>query len=422
MIKRYIKHTWAMLRQQKLFGTLYIIGTAIPVALTMIVITFQNIRVGSIYPEEHREELWCSQLACNNTTMGPLSLSFAQKCFYPLKGAEAVTAMRTRKPVFVQLPDGKNMISVNNLPTDPAFFRVFDFQFLEGKPFSDADFSSGRQCAVVAASLARRLFGDRQAVGRTILLDYAEYTITGVVRDASSLTPLTYAQLYTPYTCLHEEINPTATCGPYKVCIRAGKDKGPQLQAEVEEYLRKYRLLAGDSLIHVEIPRQAWEYNQKSKFGFIDDDTVQHAIRVFGGLILMFLLVPALNLSGMISGQMEGRLPEMGIYKAFGATRSRLLKQVLGENLVLTLLGGLIGLLLSWGILVLGRSWVFDFFSPGFYLGSDTDVLINADMLFSPWVFLFALLVCIVLNVASALIPAWTALRTEIVYSLNQKK
>ena len=124
----------------------------------------------------------------------------------------------------------------------------------------------------------------------------------------------------------------------------------------------------------------------------------------------------------MISGQMEGRLPEMGIYKAFGATRSRLLKQVLGENLVLTLLGGLIGLLLSWGILVLGRSWVFDFFSPGFYLGSDTDVLINADMLFSPWVFLFALLVCIVLNVASALIPAWTALRTEIVYSLNQKK
>ena len=48
MIKRYIKQTWAMLKQHKLFGSLYIIGTAIPVALTMIVITFQYIRVGSI--------------------------------------------------------------------------------------------------------------------------------------------------------------------------------------------------------------------------------------------------------------------------------------------------------------------------------------------------------------------------------------
>ena len=44
MIKRYIKQTWAMLKQHKLFGSLYIIGTAIPVALTMIVITFQYIR------------------------------------------------------------------------------------------------------------------------------------------------------------------------------------------------------------------------------------------------------------------------------------------------------------------------------------------------------------------------------------------
>ena len=70
MIKRYIKQTWAMLKQHKLFGALYIIGTAIPVALTMIVITFQYIRVGSIYPEEHYQSDSFTELDRSDWFMG----------------------------------------------------------------------------------------------------------------------------------------------------------------------------------------------------------------------------------------------------------------------------------------------------------------------------------------------------------------
>ena len=151
---------------------------------------------------------------------------------------------------------------------------------------------------------------------------------------------------------------------------------------------------------------------------------VVKSLRIWGGLLIVFLIVPALNLSGMIAGRMDGRLPEMGICKAFGATRRYLLRQVLNENLVLTLIGGCLGLLISWSVLVAGRHWVFDFFSPGFYIFTENtdDVLLTGEMLFSPWIFLSAFLVCAVLNVASAMIPAWNALRTEIVYSLNQKK
>lgn len=60
----------------------------------------------------------------------------------------------------------------------------------------------------------------------------------------------------------------------------------------------------------------------------------------WGGLVLIFLLVPALNLCAMISTRMKNRLPEMGICKAFGADRGRLLRQILIENLILTCLGG----------------------------------------------------------------------------------
>ena len=110
MIKRYIKQTWAFLKQNKLFGSLYIIGTAIPVALTMIVITFQYIRVGSIYPENHRDEIWVSERGAFLGGVSSISQYLVEKWFYPLRKYGPVTAT-TNSSFFVQLPDGKRQVS-----------------------------------------------------------------------------------------------------------------------------------------------------------------------------------------------------------------------------------------------------------------------------------------------------------------------
>lgn len=430
MIKRYFKQTWAFLKQNKLFGVLYIIGTAVPVALTMIVITFQYIRVGSIYPENHRDELWISQRAKCKVAGGFISRRIAEEWFYPLRKYGPVTAVRLYKEFFLQLPDGQTMKCIKNLPTDADFFKVFDFEFLAGKPFSESDFHSGRHCAVIAASVAEQLFGSAaEAVGKTVKMDFTDYLVTGVVKDASSLTPITHAQAYIPYTCLNERVDPTPLnlCGSYTICIRAPKDKGVLMEAEIQNKLRQTRIENDDEHAFVDVPCISWQHNSvdlRKASDHVSVDTVTRAFKIWGALLIVFLIVPALNLSGMIAGRMDGRLSEMGICRAFGATRSYLLRQVLNENLVLTLIGGFIGLLISWGILVLGRNWVFDFFSPGFYFFKENtdDVLLRSEMLFSPWIFLSAFLVCAILNVTSAIIPAWNSLRTEIVYSLNQKK
>ena len=71
-------------------------------------------------------------------------------------------------------------------------------------------------------------------------------------------------------------------------------------------------------------------------------------IRTYGTILLALLFVPALNLAGMIASRMKRQLSEMGIRKAFGASKASLLMQVFWENLFLTGLGGLLGLLLSY--------------------------------------------------------------------------
>ncbi len=139
--------------------------------------------------------------------------------------------------------------------------------------------------------------------------------------------------------------------------------------------------------------------------------------------IFMLLFVPALNLSGMVVSRMERRLPEMAIRKAFGARRHTLLWQVIMENLTLTLVGGFIGLFLAWLALYVWRDWIFYMFfsfnSWGLY---GRVPIIEGEMLFAPAIFLICLLVCCVLNLLTAALPAWWSLRKPIVESMMTKK
>ena len=63
--------------------------------------------------------------------------------------------------------------------------------------------------------------------------------------------------------------------------------------------------------------------------------------------LVIILLVPSLNLCGLSSSRMQQRTAELGVRKAFGATRGVLIRQMLNENLVLSVVGGIVGLVLQ---------------------------------------------------------------------------
>ena len=146
-------------------------------------------------------------------------------------------------------------------------------------------------------------------------------------------------------------------------------------------------------------------------------------IRTYGTILLALLFVPALNLAGMIALRMKRQLSEMGIRKAFGASKASLLMQVFWENLFLTGLGGLLGLLLSYLIVYCGRNWLPDLLSAySDVIPEGVDSFLTPGMLLNPVVIGITFLVSLILNVLSALIPALHALKKDIVYSLNDKR
>lgn len=72
---------------------------------------------------------------------------------------------------------------------------------MHGKPYGQ-EFVSGEKKLVVTRSLARRLFGIDNAVGRIISLGFVDYTVCGVVADVSVLAEAAYAEAWAPYTAL----------------------------------------------------------------------------------------------------------------------------------------------------------------------------------------------------------------------------
>lgn len=439
MIKSYLKQAWGLLKQNPLFSTLYVAGTGLAIAMTMIMAVIYYVKIAPVYPEANRMNTHYLTSARfqkgvegnKRTVQWAVSYKALQEWFYPLKNVEAVSASLGDDMVdnsFIQPADRSGDFPASVKLTDPGFFRIYSFYFLEGKAFTQSDLASGIRTAVITEELARRLFGTAEEVaGRSFSLNYINYRVCGVVRSASYLTPKSYAQIYLPYTVANGYED-----GKYNIPYSGAftltfltKDavQAKALHAEIEELVRK------ENLLH----ENEWQMN-------IWSQPVSHVLSVFQSsvslefdtwatvhyfllVLLVLLLVPALNLSGMIAGRMENRLSEMGVRKSFGAGRVKLLSQVMWENLLLTLLGGVLGLIIAWLVLYVCREWVFTVLDAWpTMIPEGTDVRVSGEMLFAPVVFFAALLLCVMLNLLSALIPAWHSLRKPIVYSLNEKR
>lgn len=144
--------------------------------------------------------------------------------------------------------------------------------------------------------------------------------------------------------------------------------------------------------------------------------------------MLLILLVPLLNLSGMVGSRMEARLTEFGTRKSFGAGPRSIIAQIAGENLLMTILGGVLGLLLSWLIIALFTQQI-NALVPGnvlvesyTYRVPESGGFFDFRDFFNVGLYALLLVILAVLNMISAFIPALKVIRRPITESLNYKK
>ena len=440
MLRTYLKQAWELMKQNRLFSTLYIVGTTLAIAMTMMMSIIYYVRLAPVYPEERRTTtLYMGGLKLAQTydnggwawwTNG-YSHRAVTEWLRPLEDAAVVSGYCNgwSNAAYVQRPDGREDEPVKVRLSDPEYFRLYSFRFKDGAAFTQDDFDGGMYRAVITDRLARLLFGaDTGVTGRTFLMNYRTFTVCGVVEAPSKLMEHSYADMYAPYSIEKDLLKSTNEhaweMGPLDITIAARDKEGiARIRQAIDEHLQRYNTSHQGENLTLEIqggPSTHWQSVLESTAG--SEGSMGKAVRQLLLILLVLLLVPALNLSGLIASRMESRLAEMGIRKTFGAWRSTLLNMVLWENLLLTFIGGFIGLLVAWACLFLGRGWVFTILDSYATRVAGDAAYVSGEMLFAPLVFVCALALCLVLNILSAFIPAWWSLRHPIVQSLYEKR
>lgn len=421
-----IKQAFAQMRTQPLISAITIIGTALAIFLIMIVVMLHEVLVEPFAPESNRDRFLHVQYMSignrnwgDNTSNGPMSWTTAKECFKKLTTPEAVTAYVVNEEAQpLQLP-GHPSISADVRQTDADYFKVFNFSFIDGKPFDQATFDAGLPVAVISESVSRELFGTTESTGREFLLSHAPYKVTGVVKDVSTLATQAYAQVWIPFTS-------TATCdwlwcdehmGNFSVTILArDRDDFPAVREEAERMLKDWNTAHEDAGWYF-ISRNR-PYDQE-KFviyvGANNEPDVDGARRNRLIVYLILLIIPAINLSSMTQSRMRQRISEIGVRRAFGATRSGIVGQLIVENFAVTMVAGIVGFLLSVAFAYIFRVALF----TADYASTLNEPIIDMSILLHPSTFLMALLFCFILNLLSSGIPAWRASRTNVVNALN---
>lgn len=294
--------------------------------------------------------------------------------------------------------------------TDGEFWKILDFEFLEGGPFNSDDVEKARFVAVINATTRRRFFGDAPALDQTIEADGQRFQVVGVVPDVPELRTVPFADIWVPLTTAKSDAYRRELMGGFKAIFLAGSSPGFPLIKEEFRTRMKTVDLPRDFQRMIAVPETALEHAASSLVheadqivhgggslvGSLDHGTGDISLARFwaaaGLLSLIFMLLPSLNLVNLSVSRILERASEIGVRKAFGASSRTLVGQFVVENVVLTVVGGVIGFVLSRLVLdALGASGLF----------ASTQFRLNGR------VFLYGLALAVFFGVLSGAYPAW---------------
>ena len=421
------------MRQNKLFTSIYVAGTGLSIAFTMVLFIIYYVKFAPVYPEYNRDRT----LVINNMAVAEKGAEGWNSCNtgaspkiaelvkgLPHLDEVGMAMMNTRAESTVLLPNSNEQLEVTPGMVDAGFWKVFTFQFLNGKPFDEVSVEAELPIAILTESLAKRIFASTDIVGQYISYDGKDMQVVGVVADVTGTTPATAADLYIPlyYGGANRPSKyDMGLLGSVSIYMTAPTQEDVEtLRTEVIDVLNRYDQEDKQfSHFWMNQPDVWWKSTFRDNCSSEPD--IPGIIRGILYMLLALLFIPAMNLCGMISSRTDERMSELGVRKAYGATNAGLISQVLTENLLLTLVGGAVGLALAYLIALTGGNWVYHLFD-NFVMPGGVNPSYTVEMLFNPTLFLSVFGLCVILNLISALVPTILALRHTIIYSIQSKR
>ena len=408
MLKSYLKLAWKVLWRRKFFTAISLFGIGFTLVGLMVATALLD-HMFAPYPPEVRQDrtlgIYRAEMTGGRSAWhSSPGYRLLDRHARDLPGVERLAI--TANPAEVYSYQGGRRVKLAIRRSDAEFWRVLDFQFLEGGPFTDQDVSNGSRVAVINASTRDRFFGGPPAVGRTIEADGQHFRVIGVVPDVPILRQTSFAELYVPVTTAKTDSYRDELLGGFTGLLLARSPADfPAIKAEF-----------ASRLPHVPLPSERWEKltSRASTFfeyaaemsipGDASDSKPALLWAAIVGMMLLFALLPTVNLVNLNMSRIMERASEIGVRKAFGASSRTLIGQFIVENVVLALLGGVLGFA--------GSVLVLEAFSR-------SGLVPYAQFGLNYRIFLYALGITVLFGILSGVYPAWRMSRLHPVQALR---
>jgi putative ABC transport system permease protein len=240
-----------------------------------------------------------------------------------------------------QLVYGKENIRASIRGISPEYFSLKDKKILSGLSFQAEDDIKKEKFAIIDEELSAEIFANENPLGKRVRIENSIYQIVGLVEGEDSV-------LYVPLSTAQVRIAGEKNISTINV-FAENEDEMDAIQAEIEEIM-----LASHKIRSID-DADFTVMNQSDMLETMEEITAIFSI-LLGGIAGISLLVGGIGVMNIMLVSVTERTREIGIRKAIGAHRKDILFQFLTEAIVLSILGGFIGIFISF-LVVYGLSY-----------------------------------------------------------------
>jgi len=285
--------------------------------------------------------------------------------------------------------------------TTPGFNDMVGTPFFLGRDFLPEEGQVGREHVVIMTHRlwTERFGSDREIIGKPIRLNGEPYTVVGVL--ATGQPDRLESQLFVPLAFKPEQIN-----HEFHFILVMGRLKPgvtiQQANADMDSVTRHIAEIYPKS-------NKGWGAAvEPLQNDFISKDTIKN-LWLLMGAVGFILLIACVNVANLLLARGTARQREIAVRAALGATRWQLFAQFLTESVALSLIGGVLGISLAWGLLKVIVAMI-----PPFTLPSEADFHLNLPVLF------FSLAASILCGVLFGCAPAWQTAQLNLSDTLKE--
>lgn len=410
MLKNYFKIAIAVLKRRKFFTFISLFGISFTLTIITVAMAFLNKFVNEDYPDYKRERsLYVSSIELSNSKEGwinrsDISFYFINKYVSTLKSVDkmAVSTISRMSNAFVN----NKKINIEYKYTNADYWNVLDYEFLEGKPYNEQDVANASKVAVISEETRTSYFGNASnVVGRYISADNVNYRVIGVVKNVSKTLYNLAGDMYIPYTVSKDDWSEASLMGSCNVILLAKtKEDVPGMKKEFSQMMTKVKPPTTE-FDQVFCNADTFLESITRRFsGDGQNSGIRKVVTILAILFSIFLLLPTINLVNINVTRIMERSSEIGVRKAFGASSSTLVYQFIIENLLLTFIGGVLGLLISTVVL---------------YFINQAGLISNMHLSLNASVLGYSMLACLFFGLLSGVYPAWRMSKLNVVTALK---